>query len=295
MKKITLDKILRHIGFRIIRVICRLLFIESGGFRGPFGSYISPRSQVAANDYELYEILRPIMDLMTTHRVDKPLMRLGSEFDGGYVIINQDYSRSFLIAAGISNNNDFEKSFADLGGHGHQVDYTVEDAPFKHDNLTFSPSRLVGEHQEQETFDVTLDALFMNHIKDTQFEGQANILKMDIEGSEWEILNSSKVLNRFDQILIEIHYLERFAIEEYHPVYVSALTKLFSHFAPVAIAGNNCCGFVTIGGFSVPRVLEMTLVNRDNYDVKLEDDAVNMGPLITRNYSNRAPISLKRW
>lgn len=295
MRKYTKAKIFQHIGLRVSRVIARLLFVKKGGFRGPFGSYVSPAAQDAANNNELYSLLNPIMSAMTTRRVREPLMRLGSEFDGGYVVLKKDYSDSFLVSAGISNNNDFEMSFAELGGHAHQVDYTVESAPKKHPNLTFEASRVVGEYGKSEIFDVTLDDLYNRHIKNTSFESQANVLKMDIEGSEWEILDSSTMLHNFDQVLLEIHYLERFANDKFQFKYISAINKLFANFFPVAIAGNNCCGFVTIGGFSVPRVLEMTLLNKNNHEYEKQEDSEFLSSLLTRNYSNRAPAVLKRW
>jgi hypothetical protein len=186
-------------------------------------------------------------------------------------------------------------SFAELGGHAHQVDYTVESAPKKHSNLTFEPSRVVGEFGKSNIFDVTLDDLYNNHIKNTSFESQSNVLKMDIEGSEWEILDTSTVLHKFDQILLEIHYLERFADDKFQKQYISAINKLFTNFAPVAIAGNNCCGFVTIGGYSLPRVLEMTLLNKNNHHFEDQDNSEILTTLLTRNYPNRAPVVLKKW
>lgn len=235
------------------------------------------------------------MNAMTTHRVREPLVRVGSEFDGGYIVIQKDYSNTFLISAGISNNNDFEMGFAEMGGHGHQVDYTVESAPKKHPNLTFEPSRVVGEYEKKENYDVSLDDLYTKCIENTAFEGQKNVLKMDIEGSEWEILDSSTVLHKFDQILLEIHYLERFADKKYQVQYMSAINKLFKNFFPIAIAGNNCCGFVTIGGYSVPRVVEMTLLNKNNHFFENQEYSEYPTSLITRNYRNRAPVVLKRW
>jgi hypothetical protein len=295
MRTVTIEKILRRIGQRAARLIARLLFLKRGGYRGPFGSFISPAAQTAANSEELYRLITPIMKAMTTRRVREPLVRLGSEFDGGYVVLKKDYSNSFLISAGISNNNDFEKGFAEMGGHAHQVDYTVEGAPKKHPNLTFERSRVVGEYGKSEIYDVTLDDLYNNFIKNTSYEAQENILKMDIEGSEWEILDTSLVLHKFDQILLEIHYLERFANEKFQVQYMSAMNKLFKNFFPVAIAGNNCCGFVTVGGYSVPRVLEMTLLNKNNHHFENQEESEDLTSLLTRNYPNRAPVVLKRW
>ncbi len=295
MRRITPSKIAHHISLRFSRILSLCLFLHRGGFRDSLGSYISPRALAIANDNELYEKLFPIMNLLKIQETGSQMIRLGSDYDGGYVVLSKDYSRSFLISAGISTNNDFERDFALLGGHGHQVDYTVTEAPEKHHNLSFSPSRLVGASEKTESFDVTLDELYRKFIQGTHYEGQPNVLKMDIEGSEWDVLNSCAVIEKFDQILLEIHYLERLGKEHFQTLYLSTLQKLLSKFAPIAIAGNNCCGFVTIGGFSLPRVLEMTLVNRATYGYKLHPENQTQAPLITRNYAARAPIVLKHW
>jgi FkbM family methyltransferase len=295
MREVTLKKIRRRLELQATKIISRVLFLKRGASRDALGSFISPLARSVAYDAQLHELLVPVMDLMTTQKIEKPLIRLGSEFDGGYLVVDQDYADSFLISAGISNNNEFEMNFAGLGGHGHQVDYTIVDAPKQHPNLTFKGSRIVGEASKERKYDVTLDEVYINYIQGSQYQNSRNVLKMDIEGSEWDILNSSTTLHKFDQILIELHYLEKLAKKEFQELYLSGLNKLLASYFPISIAGNNCCGFVTIGGFAIPRYIEMTLANRSAYRIVSEDAKESSANLITRNYSWLAPVVLKRW
>jgi hypothetical protein len=288
-------KYYRSLALRVASLISRILFLKNGGHRDALGSYISPFSNKVANDDDLHEKLVPIMQALTSQITGIPLVRFGSVFDGGYVLVDKDYKDSFLISAGISNNNDFEIDFANHGGTGIQIDYSVKEAPLAHPNLTFSPTRFVGEGNERESFDVSLDKIYLEHIDSTKFAASRNVLKMDIEGAEWEILETSSSIGEFDQILIELHYLERLAKPAFQKSYFNSLEKLLKEFFPVAIAGNNCCGFVTLGGFSVPRVIEMTLLNRKNYPEHGQMAPSGHQNLVTRNYPHRAPLELKNW
>jgi hypothetical protein len=288
-------KYFRYFGLRVASLISKILFLSAGGNRDILGSYISPLANKIANDDNLHQRLFPIMRALTTQTPNVPLVRFGSNFDGGYVLVDKDYKDVFLISAGISNNNDFEIDFANHGGVGHQIDFSVVSAPIAHENLTFTSSRFVGEGRNKEDFDISLDQVYSEFIKSTKFEVSSNVLKMDIEGAEWDILETSNSIKEFDQILLELHYLDRLAKPAFQETYIKSLENLFSAFFPVAIAGNNCCGFVTIGGFSIPRVMELTLLNKKNYKTLKQGNTSANQNLVTRNYPNRAPLELKNW
>lgn len=279
--------------FRIKRVVSFLIFFRRGTINSVFGSYISPSETKIATDLALHKVLRPLMDSLTIEDSGEKLVRIGSQNDGGYVLVEKDYSGLFLLSGGISNDNNFEIEFAELGGFGHQVDYSIEEPPRKHKNLTFSPRRIVGEKNLD--FDVTLDDLCQEFISEEVLQKKTTILKLDIEGSEWEILNSAKNLGSFDQVLLELHYLNKLADPKVHLKSIEGLSRLLDLYFPIFISGNNCCGVVTIGGFTIPRVMELSLLNRSNYQILGER---NPGPnqlFQSQNYMNKAPIVLKTW
>jgi len=275
------------------RITSLIIFRRRATLNSVFGSYISPAETRIANDLTLHNALQPLMEKMTAEDSGEKLVRIGSKNDGGYVLVEKDYSGTFLLSGGISNDNNFEIEFAQRGGVGHQIDYSIQEPPKTHNNLTFSPRRIVGKKELD--FDVTLDDLCLELISESALKQKTSILKLDIEGSEWEILTTSKNLGAFDQVLLELHYLNKLADPRVHQESVEGLDRLLDLYFPVFISGNNCCGLVTLGGFTIPRVMEFSLLNRSNYKIVGER---NLGPnqiFQSQNYMNRAPIVLKNW
>lgn len=287
-----LQRIQSTVSLKSQRLISLLLFRKRGAIRTSFGSFLSPKESEVASDLTLHEKLRPLMDRFVCQEIDLPLTRLGSERDGGYVVLDKDYNDSFLISGGILNDNNFELALAKLGARAHQVDYSIIEPPVAHPSLTFSAERLVGENKKKLNFDVTLDELVA---KTTSAKNSELLLKLDIEGSEWEIFETSNSLHKFSQIFLELHYLDRLANTKYAESSIDALEKLLKSFFPVFISGNNCCGFVTLGGFVLPRVMELTLLNRDFYSPLLSGRTSINQKYQSQNYPNKAPLVLKNW
>lgn len=274
------------------RFISVILFKKRGAIRTNFGSYISPKESEVAGDLALHEKLRPLMERLMSEHVDFPLTRLGSERDGGYVVVDKNYKDSFLISGGILDDNNFELALANLGARAHQVDYSITAPPIAHPSLSFSAERLVGENSKEQAYDVTLDELVAKVSSDKTSE---LLLKLDIEGSEWDIFETCNSLDKFNQIYLELHYMDRLANSKYAESSMRALDKLLQSFFPIFISGNNCCGFVTLGGYVLPRVMELTLLNRKTYSpVPVTRISVN-DKYQSQNYPNRAPLVLKQW
>lgn len=243
----------------------------------------------------LHKKLKPVMERLRTELVDAEFRRIGSQGDGGYVVLDKSYKGSFLISGGISNDNNFEFALADLGASAIQVDFSILHPPRKHHNMTFIPNRIVGEGHKVLGYDITLDEIVNTEIDSSKSTYSDLILKLDVEGSEWEILETSVSLPRFEQVLLELHYLERLASPNLIESSIAALDRLLESFVPVFISGNNCCGFVTIGGYSLPRVMEISLVNRNS--VKILGSGRNKlnADYQSQNYPERAPLVLKNW
>jgi hypothetical protein len=290
--RISSLSLLRHSKFKFQRLVSFLLFRSRSGLQTNFGSFISPEETRIANDLVLHEEISIVMENLTSQEIDYPLMRLGSEKDGGYVVLEKNYDNSFLISGGISNDNNFEIAIAKLGAHGHQVDFSIDSPPVYHPNLTFSPQRIVGGENKTEPFDVSLDDLYSQFAPQ---DGRELLLKLDIEGAEWEVFETSNCIKAFSQIFLELHYMDRLGIPSLKDKSIRALNRLFQDFFPVFISGNNCCGFVALGGYSVPRVIELTLLNREQYEPRPIQKNNTNTLYQSQNYPARAPIVLKSW
>jgi hypothetical protein len=114
------------------------------------------------------------------------------------------------------------------------------------------------------------------------------ILKMDIEASEWDVLDAlaGPVIDRFQQIVCEFHDFRRIAEPDWRNRARRVLAKLSDTHAVVHVHGNNYGPMISIGDMLIPDVIELALVRSRSYAVT---DAVAdfPGPLDNPNDSGR--------
>jgi hypothetical protein len=179
-------------------------------------------------------------------------IRLGNKGDGGYVVANiPDYD--CYISAGVgwdeSFSNDIIKHFNI--NEAHAFDGTIDTLP------TNFPQRMnvykfnIASYKSKNT--VNLRRFINDH---------NNIfLKMDIEGGEYEWLNSLTYedLNKFKQIAIEFHFINDNYLGIDYNLKQNCLKKLFETHYIVHIHGNNNCGTTNL----MPNVIEITYIRKD--------------------------------
>jgi hypothetical protein len=92
------------------------------------------------------------------------------------------------------------------------------------------------------------------------------ILKIDIEGDEWQALReiSEEEFLPFSQIVIEFHNLTDFALDQ-HIARLYAFKKLAKTHQVVHLHANNFGECEIIGGVAIPDVLEVTYASRNKY------------------------------
>jgi len=88
---------------------------------------------------------------------------------------------------------------------------------------------------------------------------------MDIEGSEYEIINSTsnKFLNKFKIIIIEFHYLEKLFVDFGFKIIAPIFNKILDSFDIAHIHPNNCCGEYKYKNILIPSVMEFTFLRKD--------------------------------
>jgi hypothetical protein len=122
------------------------------------------------------------------------------------------------------------------------------------------------------------------------------VLKMDIEGEEWDVLDALEagVLDRFRQIVCEFHDFRRVVKAEWRNRALRIFNKLNSSHAVVHIHGNNFRPMISIVDILIPDVIELTFVRRRSYKVM---DAVTSlpGPLDNPNSPDRLDYYLGGW
>jgi hypothetical protein len=108
-------------------------------------------------------------------------------------------------------------------------------------------------------------------------ENEEVILKSDIEGSEFEVIDGiTKYSQRIKMLIFEFHWLDK-----NEDVFLDTVRKLKKDFEIIHIHGNNHCEKLDTG---LPITLEMTLLNK-KYATNIKDFNINF-PLNNLDYSN---------
>ena len=269
---IRLMKIIKNVcsfvSLKYTRIISFLIFKSRKGLNSPYGSYVSPLETNHARTNRIAQEISAIRKKFTPHYVGWDLVRIGSKNDGGYYLVEQEFNSIFLISGGIETNNDFELMLANAGATGLQVDYSIKVPPKPHKNLEFIQRKITDFGINGG--DVSLNSLYESYILNSKHQNSLNILKLDIEGSEWASLTEFKYLGEFNQIIVEFHQLFNLVDKQFRSSAINLLEKLNETHICVFSTGNNCCGFSVIAGNPFPNVIEATFVNRKSIKVERE-------------------------
>ena len=193
-------------------------------------------------------------------------IRVGGRTDGGYVMLDDFAEVQTAFSLGVGPNVDWDYEIAERGVAVHQFDHTVSGPPRRHAGFHFNKRKI----DAQASFEVeNLETLLQRYGSQGRF---SNLLKLDIEGSEWALLAAADAgsLSRFPQILCELHGLANVHDDEHYAVMLRVLRRLREQFEVVHVHGNNCGGLLFVGDQAMPNVLELTLAHREAYD--FDDD-----------------------
>ena len=249
-----------------------------------WGSIVSPQEVRIQRSPQLGVRARDLVNHLTPIilGVDE-LKRYGSIADGGYVVpVNAINNSKFLISGGIETNNEFEIELANLGMTGIQIDNSIDSPPEDHKNLSFKRATLGGKDG------ILIDDLLKSFDSTTQ-----GVLKLDIEGSEYETLSEVESFQRFTTIILELHNLHKIVDDNFWDIFKSILDKLAQNHSVVFLAPNNCCGFSIIGGVPIPNVVEVTWARNDLIGGKKFSKIAALHPeQMKTNYENRAQLDI---
>jgi hypothetical protein len=239
---------------KLLRILLRTGFLDK---------YISRLYAIVEEHYYLRDSApetiahtREISNLLRIYDpVGKEFVRLGNEFDGGYVIVDTLNSLNSVLALGVGTDVSFEAALSNLVERIDLYDHTVSDLPTPIKNANFIK---LGISELDDPNFVTLTKAL------SSFDTNAQILlKMDIESSEWGVLanSPSSAIGRFQQIVVEFHGLLQISDSVYAKNVISALARLNETHRLVHLHINNYEPVRIIAGVPIPNVLEATYLN----------------------------------
>jgi hypothetical protein len=216
-------------------------------------------------------------------------VRFGSASDGGYVMLNDFRSIDTAFSFGIDKNAEWDLDVAKRGVTVYQFDHTVDKPPITDGRLIFFEKKIATESGPDSE---SLSSLLERHDK---HDITPNILlKFDIEGDEWAILDMApcEELGRFAQIVGEFHFFQGYSADiRWRRLIDRVLNKLSKDYAVVHIHANNYGEFHSIGNVTLPNAFEITFANRALYTFYRTDESFP-GPLDAPNDPSRPDVHL---
>ena len=201
---------------------------------------------------------RDFLTLFTPVAGGHPLIRVGGDEDGGYLMPDDLEGVAANFSPGVADAIEFDLAMAEKGIPGFLLDGSVDGLPQEHPSLTFEKRFLGPETNEDH---LSLDEWVQSKAPP---DGDL-VMQMDIEGAEYDVLNavSEETLKRFRVVVLEVHWFEHVFDDNWRKWARKGLEKLNRHFAVVHLHHNNHAGLLQLDGVRFPRVFEVTYLRRD--------------------------------
>jgi hypothetical protein len=222
------------------------------------------------------------MDFLPFDVTTGEMKRYGRDEDGGYVIYDNPLGAKHLLGYGVDKDVSFENQLTEAWGiKAHIFDHTIDEVPLTGPSVTYIKEG-IGAVDAAPLFSLE------NHIKRFVPDGANFVLKMDVEGAEWDVLRTAD-LSRVSQLIVEFH--------EPRGEYSDVIQKINEMFHLVHIHGNNCHNqpWMYIDRVHVmPRYLECTYVRKDLVTV-VPSTRKFPTPLDRKCRKDVAELELKFW
>lgn len=224
---------------------------------------------------------------MAPRPIATPLIRIGGEGDGGYLVPDCLDGVVACFSPGVAQTCGFESDLAGRGIRSHMADLSVDGPPI--------PNALFGfEKKFLGTVDDDRFTRLQSWVARHEPDGGDLVLQMDIEGAEYAVLLDTPpdVLRRFRIVVLELHAFDQVFVASAFDFFRQAIGKLLLDFDVVHAHPNNCSRLRSNGVFEVPRVLEVTFLRRDHVIAAPNRTLTFPHPLDRPNIEGRADLVL---
>jgi len=222
----------------------------------PITAYVAQTAQQenAVPWPEVKTLFRALKPVQTGHE----LIRIGPDHDGGYLLPDDLEGIEAVFSPGVSDNPGFDMAMSARCRHCYLADASVEQPVGLASNMSFV-KKFIGNSPAPE-FITLEDWITGNEAGDHDL-----LLQMDIEGAEYDVLNtvSPETLSRFRIILIEFHDFENVFKRDRFERFSAAVARLNESHVLCHIHSNNCTPYYTFDKVLVPPVFEASYIRKD--------------------------------
>ncbi|EUB96538.1 hypothetical protein PMI07_001437 [Rhizobium sp. CF080] len=222
----------------------------------------SANIRILALDRAVQEMVQELFSYITpADPVGLAFERVGRAYDGGYIMVKHEAKSRTAYSLGINRDVSWDLAMAERGYDVYQYDHTIIKLPVNHPRFHFRRLGITGMSLVNDE----LSSLEIEIANNAHSEHHDMILKIDIEGHEWDVFNEipEEDLSRFTQILIECHGFSKMHKLFWYRKARQALQRLATSHQVVHVHGNNNSPMVVLGGVAVPQTLELTWLRRD--------------------------------
>ena len=211
--------------------------------------------KILVGELEWVNFLTRLMPIKTEH----DLIRIGPNSDGGYLLPDDLKDIGWCISPGTGNAIGFESDLLRYQIPSLLIDKDESAQPEKLPEESIFLNRFVSGYDSE-------GLISLNTLVETFGTTQDLILQMDIEGHEYNALNSisRKNLDRFRIIVIEFHYTFDWIFKHnWDWQYEKIFSKILENHSVVHTHPNNAGGQFSYAGINYPNLMEITFLRKD--------------------------------
>jgi len=272
-----------HRSHRIRMLVIRIASLQASlGFQILVDDKVIHRSKISDEVAS-----QRIRDLSRNIQISKvlgfDLIRVGGSGDGGYVMLNNLDNIDGVLSLGIGQDVSWDLEISQKVRLIHLYDHTIEGLPELLPGSQWFKEKIVAKGDPTGTS-------FEDAIKRLPNSNRL-ILKCDIEDSEWEIISNcdSEILGKFDQIVMEFHWLTDKLFTQKYELMLQTFEKIAQTHSVINIHGNNYANFEIIANSPIPDVIEISYARTKSYNFELNNSNKNLN---MRNHELKPEIYL---
>lgn len=188
--------------------------------------------------------------------------RIGDPINsGGYIMLDDFKDKNIFYSFGIAADVSWDSYPAEvLDKKVYMYDHTIEALPYQNKNFIWKKQGICGENEMGKNEKLkALSEILRENGHDSEND---MILKMDVEGAEWDVFSTfdADELKRFDQIALELHWFWDLNNKDR---ILKSLENLNRHHQIIHVHGNSFGIAVPMEGYNMPDIIEATWVRKE--------------------------------